>query len=136
MKKYDNYVSQLAVLERAHEEDLDNEFVMSGVTNKFALQFELAWKLLKETLTYEGVASAASGSPREILKAAFSLYEFVDEDVWLEMLRTRNDLARIYDGDAVRLLVNRIVDEYISAFQKLRTNLEDLYDGVLFDVCL
>ena len=67
MKKYDNYAAQLAVLERAKDEDLSNEFVMSGVTNKFALQFELAWKLLKETLAYEGVAAAASGSPRENL---------------------------------------------------------------------
>ena len=84
MKKYDNYAAQLAVLERAKDEDLSNEFVMSGVTNKFALQFELAWKLLKETLAYEGVAAAASGSPREILKAAFATYDFIDGDLWLE----------------------------------------------------
>lgn len=98
MKKYDNYAAQLAVLERAKDEDLSNEFVMSGVTNKFALQFELAWKLLKETLAYEGVAAAASGSPREILKAAFATYDFIDGDLWLEMLKTRNDLSHIYDG--------------------------------------
>ena len=55
MKKYDNYAAQLAVLERAKDEDLSNEFVMSGVTNKFALQFGLAWKLLKETLAYEAL---------------------------------------------------------------------------------
>ena len=73
MKKYDNYAAQLAVLERAKDEDLSNEFVMSGVTNKFALQFGLAWKLLKETLAYEGVAAAASGSPREILKAVSTM---------------------------------------------------------------
>ena len=68
---------------------------MMGVTNKFALQFELAWKLLKETLAYEGVAAAASGSPREILKAGFATYDFIDGDLWLEMLKTRNDLPRI-----------------------------------------
>lgn len=102
MKKYDNYAAQLAVLERAKDEDLSNEFVMSGVTNKFALQFELAWKLLQETLAYEGVAAAASGSPREILKAAFATYDFIDGDLWLEMLKTRNDLSHIYDGDAAR----------------------------------
>lgn len=38
MKKFDNYVSQLSVLRRAKDEDLDNEFVMSDVANKFALQ--------------------------------------------------------------------------------------------------
>ena len=143
MKKYDNYAAQLAVLERAKDEDLSNEFVMSGVTNKFALQFELAWKLLKETLAYEGVAAAASGSPREILKAAFATYDFIDGDLWLEMLTTRNDLSHIYDGDAARpyfnlskhsLMVDRIVEAYIPEFRALKAGLDELYEGVLFGV--
>lgn len=132
MKKYDNYAAQLAVLERAKDEDLANEFVMSGVTSKFALQFELAWKLLKETLAYEGIAEATSGSPREILKAAFAAYDFIDEDLWLEMLKTRNELSHIYDGDAARITVDRIVEAYTPAFQTLKTGLDELYGGVLF----
>ena len=136
MKKYDNYAAQLAVLERAKDEDLSNEFVMSGVTNKFALQFELAWKLLKETLAYEGEpdAAAATGSPREILKAAFATYDFIDGDLWLEMLKTRNDLSRIYDGDAARAMVDRIVEAYIPEFRALKAGLDELYEGVLFGV--
>ena len=121
MKKYDNYAAQLAVLERAKDEDLSNEFVMSGVTNKFALQFELAWKLLKETLAYEGVAAAASGSPREILKAAFATYDFIDGDLWLEMLKTRNDLSHIFEA-------------YIPEFRALKAGLDELYEGALFGV--
>ena len=124
MKKYDNYAAQLAVLERAKDEDLSNEFVMSGVTNKFALQFELAWKLLKETLAYEGVAAAASGSP----------YDFIEGDLWLEMLKTRNDLSHIYDGDAARAMVDRIVEAYIPEFRALKASLDELYEGVLFGV--
>lgn len=134
MKKYDNYAAQLAVLERAKDEDLSNEFVMSGVTNKFALQFGLAWKLLKEALAYEGVAAAASGSPREILKAAFATYDFIDGDLWLEMLKTRNDLSHIYDGDAARAMVDRIVEAYIPEFRALKAGLDELYEGVLFGV--
>lgn len=132
MKKYDNYAAQLAVLERAKDEDLSNEFVMSGVTNKFALQFELAWKLLKETLAYEGVAAATSGSPREILKAAFVAYDFIDGDLWLEMLKARNDLSHIYDGDAACAMVDRIVKAYTPEFRALKTGLDELYEGVLF----
>lgn len=71
MKKYDNYVSNLDVLKHADEQELDNEFVISGIKDKFCLQFELSWKLLKELLTYEGRAEAATGSPREIIKAAY-----------------------------------------------------------------
>lgn len=48
MKKYDNYVSNLRVFERAGQEDLDNEFIVSGIIDKFSIQFELGWKMLKE----------------------------------------------------------------------------------------
>ena len=91
-------------------------------------------KLLKETLAYEGVAAAASGSPREILKAAFATYDFIDGDLWLEMLKTRNDLSRIYDGDAARAMVDRIVEAYIPEFRALKAGLDELYEGVLFGV--
>ena len=41
MKKYENYVAALEVLRRAPEQDLSNEFVQSGVIDKFTVQFEL-----------------------------------------------------------------------------------------------
>lgn len=132
MKKYENFRSRLAVLCKAGNEDLQNEFVVSGIINKFALQFELSWKVLKETLAYEGVAMAASGSPREVLRAAFSTYRFIDEDVWLEMLKARNDLAHVYDSEAARAMVNRIIDAYVPAFSQLEEGLDELYAGVLF----
>ena len=71
MKKFDNYKRNLSVLSRAGEQDLSNEFIIGGIIDKFSLQFELGWKVLKELLRYEGVAIAATGSPREILKAAY-----------------------------------------------------------------
>ena len=74
MKKYDNYVSNLDVLKRADEQKLDNEFVISGIKDKFCLQFDLGRKLLKELLNYEGRAEAATGSPREIIKAAYAVF--------------------------------------------------------------
>lgn len=132
MKKYDNYISHLAVLRGANNEDLSNEFIVSGILNKFSLQFELAWKLLKETLAYEGSAASASGSPREILKAAFAVYDFIDEDQWLEMLKVRNDLAHIYDGKAAQEIIERIIEVYIPAFFTLAEGLNELYAGVLF----
>lgn len=70
MKRYENYVSALNTLSTASEQDLENEFVQSGVIDKFSLQFELGWKLLKDLLAYEGDRSAATGSPRDIITAA------------------------------------------------------------------
>ncbi|MBQ7681886.1 MAG: nucleotidyltransferase substrate binding protein, partial [Oscillibacter sp.] len=73
MKKFDHFASNLAVLERARAEDLENEFIISGVIEKFYVQFELGWKVLKELLKYEGRAESNSGSPREIIKAAYTV---------------------------------------------------------------
>lgn len=40
MKKFDYYCRHLEVLKRAEQEDLYNEFIVSGIIDKFFLQFE------------------------------------------------------------------------------------------------
>ncbi len=86
---------------------------------------------MKELLRYEGKSSANSGSPREILKAAYEVYDFIDEDVWLDMLKSRNDMTHIYDGESAKRLVNDILYRFIPEFVKLRENIEKQYEEVL-----
>ena len=131
MKKFDNYVSNLEILQKAENEDLGNEFIISGIIDKFSIQFELSWKVLKELLRYEGKSAAASGSPREILKTAYEVYDFIDEDIWLEMLKSRNDMTHIYDGEAAKRLVDSILHRYIPEYIKLRDRIFDKYENVL-----
>lgn len=127
MKKFENYCSNLTVLSAADQQDLNNEFILGGIIDKFTIQFELGWKVLKELLRYEGRGEANSGSPREILKTAFELYDFVDEELWLAMLKDRNSMNHIYDGQAARDLVQTILERYIPAFQLLRASIAERY---------
>ena len=131
MKKFDNFNSNLEVLKRAGEEDIDNEFIISGIIDKFFIQFELSWKVLKELLRYEGSREARSGSPREILKAAYSVYDFINEDVWIEMLKSRNDVTHIYDGEAAKRLVNIILQKYIPEFLRMQKGILERYGDIL-----
>ena len=131
MKKFDNYKSNLAVLSQAHNEDLENEFIISGIIDKFFIQFELAWKVLKELLRYEGSSIANTGSPREIIKASYAIYEFIDEKIWLSMLKERNDMTHIYDGNKAKELVAKIIGEYIPAFCCMQKEIEERYQGIL-----
>ena len=101
---------------------------------KKLIQFEFGWKVMKELLRYEGKSSANSGSPREILKAAYEVYDFIDEDVWLDMLKSRNDMTHIYDGNAAKTLVNSILHRYIPEFIKLRDNIMNEYVDVLAQI--
>ena len=131
MKKFDNYCSNLRVLERADKEMLSNEFIISGIIDKFSIQFELGWKLLKELLDYEGSRASATGSPRGIIKEAYAAYPFFDGEIWLKMLRDRNDMAHIYNGNAAKELVGRILQAYIPEFQRLEKELRRAYGGKL-----
>ena len=119
MKKFDNFSSNLAVLRRAADQDLGNEFIISGIIDKFFIQFELGWKLLKELLRYEGRTAGTTGSPREIIKAAYSCFDFLTEELWLDMLKDRNDMTHIYDGGQARKLADRIIRAYIPEFEQL-----------------
>ena len=135
MKKFDQYVSHLRILSRAFAEDLTNDFIVSGIIDKYYIQFELGWKVLKELLRYEGANQAETGSPREIIKTAYAYYDFIDESVWLGMLRDRNDTTHIYNEEAARQLVNKVLDSYIHEFQVLEMKIKERYsDEVLSSI--
>ena len=116
MKKYENYISNLRVLEQADQEPLDNAFIISGIIDNFSIQFELGWKVLKKLLAYE----------RSLLDLSF-----FDGELWLDMLNDRYSMAHIYNGNAAKELVQRILDTYIPQFQKLEEEIIRSYGGVL-----
>lgn len=66
MKKFENFKKNLRVLRLSKDQDLTNEFIVGGIIDKFYIQFELSWQVLKELLILEGVAEVKTGSPRDI----------------------------------------------------------------------
>ena len=131
MKKFDHFCSNLSVLETASEQDLSNEFIISGIIDKFFIQFELGWKVLKELLLYEGAAAARNGCPREIIKEAYKYYPCMEEDIWISMFSQRNSMAHLYDGEAARKLTETIIAVYIPAFQRLKDSISSRYGELL-----
>lgn len=134
MKRYEEFARHLAVLRQARAQDLTNEFIVSGIVDKFFIQFELGWKLLKDLMRYEGRAVSASGSPRAILKEAYLLFDFLDEDMWLTMLRARNDMTHIYSSARAEALVEEILTHYIPAFEQMERGLSERYGDLLTDI--
>ena len=45
------------------------------------------------------------------------------------MLRSRNDMTHIYDGNAAKKLVDNILKEYIPEFQHLKDEILTRYDN-------
>ena len=131
MKRFEQYQRHLEVLKRADQEDLENEFIVSGIIDKFFIQFELGWKVLKQLLQYEGRDISRSGSPRDIIKAAYVCFDFLDEELWLCMLKERNNTTHIYQEEAARELVQQILECYIEEFVHMGTAIQSQYGEIL-----
>ena len=83
--------------------------------------------VLKDILVKSmGITDFAIGSPREVLRAAFT-NGLIDSDMWLQMLKCRNALAHDYDGEYAMSVFQQIITEYYRLFIQLRDTVEKYY---------
>ena len=81
---------------------------------------------MKELLTnYYGVVDFATGSPKQVLRKAFSV-GLIEDDVWMEMLSVRNSLAHDYDGSVAEAAFDKIVDVFYREFELLEKRISEL----------
>lgn len=126
MKRYNSFQNSLDSLSEAKERDLTDSFVLSGTGAKFSITFDLSWKVMKDILVQKyAIINFIAGSPREVLKASFKA-ELINGDVWLEMLKVRNQLAHDYDGVIVKTYCELIVNEYIDELYKFRDKVDSI----------
>jgi nucleotidyltransferase substrate binding protein (TIGR01987 family) len=67
--------------------------VAEGTIHRFEMTIELFWKTLRRAIQYEGTRVETS---RESLKEAFRIGWLDDEQVWLDMLDSRNTTSHQY----------------------------------------
>ncbi len=115
-RRFQSFENSLNALAEAKERDMEDSFVLSGTGAKFSITFDLAWKVMKDIIIqhYE-VVDFPKGSPREVLRKAYE-FRLIHDDVWLEMLRKRNELTHDYDGEVIRAICEKIVHCYVDRF--------------------
>lgn len=126
MSKLENFEKTLEVL-RNSDRNLakTDEVYRAGIVGIFNLTFELSWKSLKEIFETEGIGSTWEvGSPRQILKNAYAFYFIDDDQIWIQMMKSRNISIHVYNEDNIIELVARIFDEFIPEFDKLLSKLK------------
>jgi nucleotidyltransferase substrate binding protein (TIGR01987 family) len=92
-------------LEEAIHEPKRNKLVVDGTIQRFEFAIELFWKAFKRLLMEEGIETA---TPRESLQKAFQAGWFLDELLWIQMLRDRNESSHMYDQATAKHIYNRI----------------------------
>ena len=126
MKRFEERKEDLTkAIERLKEalQEPETDLVIDGVLHRFEFTFELAWKTMKDYLEYQGITGKI-GSPREIIKEAFSAGVIENGEIWIDMMLSRNALAHLYDEETSREIYDKIKEEYIQEFIKLINNLK------------
>lgn len=124
MKKLDNFLACLEVLQRADfEQAINDEIYRTGVVGQFNLTFELAWKALQAVLRQHG-AAVETGSPREVLQIGYKMGFIDDSAAYLAMLKMRNTAVHVYDEDEINKVILLIRDTFMAALAQLAATLE------------
>ena len=89
MNVYEIFCKKLELLEKAEQADLTNELIQHGIVHVFAAVFDAGQDVFRQRLQEDGMPDALTDTPKELLMDAYEAYLFVDEDVWLSMLRDR-----------------------------------------------
>lgn len=125
MKKYENFCAALTNLHDIYDyEEPYNNVVLTGLVALYEICFEQSWKMMKEILENNGVAEGKTGSPRQILKTAYQAGIIREEQLWLDALVTRNNVAHAYNKDIALDIVRQTKEMYYQMFIGLKNEID------------
>lgn len=130
-KRWESFQRSLDALAEARHRDMSDSFVLSGTSAKFSITFDLSWKVMKDLLIqHYAITDFVAESPIEVLRKAYKA-ELISDDIWMEMLKIRNQLAHDYDGVIVKEYCQKIIGEYIDQLYAFKEHVVTLLgDGV------
>ena len=125
MKKYENFLKAFHNLKDiyAYEPPYGN-VEMTGLVGLFEVCFEQSWKAMKEILEGNGFSESRTGSPKLILKTAYQAGMIQDEELWLDALASRNNVAHSYNEAIAIDIISQTKDRYFHMFEGLAETLE------------
>lgn len=121
-----DFTKALKQFKNALDTPHENDLIRAGCIQYFEFCFELAWKSIKIFCEEQGLSDG--NSPKKALKQAFALKWIGKEEIWLEMLSARNQMAHTYDSkDALQIYyrLSFFVPELSKLAKKLQQELTE-----------
>ena len=129
-QRFANYEKALNHLTEALHQFGENpiDIIKEGIVQRFEFTHELAWKVMKDFLEYEGFQNI-TGS-RSATREAFNKGLLEQGQVWMDMIESRNKTVHTYDEAILEAEFTKIQKLYAPLFQKfaekMRTHLWNL----------
>ena len=125
MKKFENFCRALNNLKEIEGKSPPYDTITTaGMVALFEICFEQAWKAMKEILEQHGVGEKKIGSPKMIIKQAYAAGMIDDENLWLEVLAARNNVAHSYNEEIALEIIDASQKKFLALFQRLKDEIE------------
>lgn len=125
-QRLSNFKKSMRHLAVAVEIEEPSIIQQAGTIQFFEMNFELAWKTLKDYLEEQGFTDVKS--PKATIKKAFEIELIEDGHMWLEALENRNLAAHTYDDKTAQEIYTLICHNYFPLLEALKNRLEELSD--------
>ncbi|MGZ3768106.1 MAG: nucleotidyltransferase substrate binding protein [Bdellovibrio sp.] len=116
-QRLDNYSKALKQLNDAailsKQRALSN-IEQQGLIKAFEFTYELAWNVMKDFFEYQGL-SEIIGS-RDAFREAFQKGLITDGDLWMEMIKSRNQTSQVYHEAIAKEIIDKTVNTYLRLF--------------------
>lgn len=116
LQKVENFKSAVAQLKSAVEQyrrSPEDTLYRDGLIQRFEFTFELAWKSLREYLEDQGADMSGIVLSKQVFKASYAAQVIDNQQVWLDMLNSRNLTSHIYDEKTASQIAQQISQNYI-----------------------
>lgn len=125
-QRFSNFERALSQLQEGIENNGADpiNIIKEGIVQRFEFTHELAWKVLKDYLLYEGIQNV-TGS-RSATREAFKMGLISDGQKWMEMIESRNNTVHTYNESILETEYDKIINQYFPLFVDLQTKMKSL----------
>lgn len=124
-QRFENYTAALAQLRSAIQENTNpSNLEKEGTIQRFEFTHELAWKVMKDYLEYEGI-TGITGS-RSATREAYNKNLIDQGQLWMDMIESRNKTVHTYLLDILVTEYVLIIDKYFPLFEQFYQKMKSL----------
>lgn len=126
-QRFHNYTKALQALTEAVELSQQRSLTaleQQGLIHSFEFTHELAWKMMKDYLEYQGISNVVGS--RDASRFAFQNALINDGEVWMQMIVARNQTSHTYNIKIAQAVVDSILNQFYPAFNQLAIKFSEL----------
>lgn len=124
LQNYTSALDQLQLAVKLAQTRALSNLEKQGLIQVFEFTHELAWKLMKNYLDYQG-ATLLNGS-RDATRDAFQKGLISEGEIWMEMIKSRNHSLHTYNIETAEWIVEEIITSYVTEFEQFQTMMINL----------